>query len=230
MELESLYPVPMGKFREDVEEIIPLHSVKNAYTVKDINGIANTPYFSEKHHQRLMNFAPRLCKERQGQSQEATASEGVVPETFQFKNNPGDASEPVKSCGDLTMAIADEVGEQMDKWTEYMRGQFHYLSQNPESVDIVDFAATAQQWFVVMHPFVKGNGRTSRLMMDFILRSVDLPTPILDDQNRDFFSTQEEWADLVGRGMVNAVQALEACAENPLAIGCKVISSLPPQK
>lgn len=230
MALHKLYAVPNGQYRADVEEIIPLHSVEDAYPVKDILAIANTPYFSEKHQKKLMNFVPRLCNERQSQVPVPKAEAGAVPEAFQFKHNPGDVSEPAKSCGDLTMAIADEVVEQMDRWTEYMKSQFRNLSLNPESVDVVAFAATAQQWFVIIHPFIDGNGRTSRLMMDFILRKAGLPTPVLDDQNRDFFTTKEEWADLVGRGMINTVRALEACVENPSAAGCKVVSSAPPQQ
>ena len=61
-------------------------------------------------------------------------------------------------------------------------------------------AAWTQRTFVSIHPFRDGNGRTSRLLMDYVHRSFGMDPALLVDTNADMFSTQDEWAQTVAAG------------------------------
>ncbi len=203
-----------GTFRTDVAEIIPLHSINNAYTVTEIVNIAKSPYLSAEK-KPLMKFRQRRCEDRPPLS--------VAGPIFR-----ADSVNDYKACGDLTMASENEVIEQMDRWSSYLQKGLQDLSQNPESLDVLKFAAKVQQWFVAVHPFIDGNGRLSRLFMDVVLQEAHLPPPILDDMSLDFFVDVDTWSTLIGHGILNTVEAIEACTESPTRLGCKVVSSTPP--
>lgn len=208
-----LPPERVGRFRTDVAEIIPLHYIDNAYSADDIERIRHTFYVSPTTGKKLMNFELRSCINLD------TTSTG-----FYFRAEDG----TLRACGDLTMVHENEVLEQMDLWANYLRRGLQSLSRSPSEIDIIEFAATVQQWFVVIHPFVDGNGRTSRLLMDLVLNLSGLPSAILNDPNRDFFTTPKEWAQHVGDGLVNAVEAAENCAQDLTRPGCKEVSETEP--
>jgi len=212
----------VGRWRTYVIEYIPVHGVREAYTVDEIDRINHAPYFSSKTGEPLVIYKPVVCKDLPATAQKI--------DELRFKLNSSDPKEPVKACGDLTMAPQEEVMDQMQKWAAYFLNGYRMLVQNPSQIDILSFVSHAQQWFVLVHPFTDGNGRTSRLMMDVVFTRFGLPSIVLDDMNRDFFASADEWAEAVGKGMLNTVQALESCAQNPARLGCEVISSTPPPK
>ena len=72
--------------------------------------------------------------------------------------------------------------------------------------DIVSVAADFQREFVSIHPFNDGNGRTSRLLMDYILRSKGLPPSHLGNPNLDLFLSKSEWRKEVLKGVINAAE------------------------
>jgi prophage maintenance system killer protein len=79
---------------------------------------------------------------------------------------------------------------------------FTWCATHRGSMDPVDFAAAAQQHLVSIHPFVDGNGRLSRLIMDHALQSRGLPTALLGDVNIDYMVSQATWAGEVRRGVM----------------------------
>ena len=74
---------------------------------------------------------------------------------------------------------------------------------------IIEIAAEFQRRYVTIHPFEDKNGRTSRLLMDYIIDSLSqnlpvyqrLPSPHLIDTSRDIFSTPGEWKAEVEKGI-----------------------------
>lgn len=73
-------------------------------------------------------------------------------------------------------------------------------------MDPTELAATAQRRLVSIHPFLDGNGRVSRLVMDSALQSADLPPALLADPNLDFMVTKKAWIDEVRAGVMEAYQ------------------------
>jgi len=70
--------------------------------------------------------------------------------------------------------------------------------------DWARFAAEFQQKYVSIHPFRDFNGRSSRLFMDYILQSGDLPPAHLANTMLDVFSSGEVWAGEVISGVETA--------------------------
>jgi Fic family protein len=87
--------------------------------------------------------------------------------------------------------------------------------------------AKAQRWFISIHPFTDGNGRTSRFLMEWILNSIGLPPPIVEDMNNDIYETEAQWADEIGKGLLKTVEIAEACARQPQSQGCNVVPENP---
>jgi len=69
-------------------------------------------------------------------------------------------------------------------------------------------AAEVQLALVSLHPFVDGNGRTSRLIMDRVLKEVGLPPTLLEDTSNDLYMTPKEWASEIQKGLRTYVEIM----------------------
>jgi Fic family protein len=63
--------------------------------------------------------------------------------------------------------------------------------------DIVNLAILAHLEMVKIHPFTDGNGRTSRLIMNTILKHYQLPPISVDPKNRDLYLASLEKSDML---------------------------------
>ncbi len=141
------------------------------------------------------------------------------------KLDASDVSEPTQ-CGYFTYAPVEEIPPQLSALEAniilLMRTHLAGQSSHHE-FDPVYIAARAQRWYVSIHPFNGGNGRTSRFLMDYILQRVGLPAPVFQDMDQDIMTTEGQWARLVGDGMLHVVEKLEACTVEPQAEQCKEV-------
>ncbi len=135
-----------------------------------------------------------------------------------------DAAGVERQCGYFVYGPRLEIESQLAQWVKNVneRSEAAYESH---SADPLLTAARAQKWFISIHPFSDGNGRTSRFAMDYILESAGLPPPILTDMDTDLLSTESEWATEIGRGMMRTLKILEACANTPSTPGCATVST-----
>ena len=70
-----------------------------------------------------------------------------------------------------------------------------YLDLNDTKLDPVSLAAWTHAEFVKIHPFIDGNGRTARLIMNFQLMSNGfLPVSIAKENRLEYFETLESYA------------------------------------
>jgi len=74
-----------------------------------------------------------------------------------------------------------EIQEQMEQLVEWLNSE-EALSLHP-----VHYAALAHYKLVYIHPFLDGNGRTSRLLMNWILMQADYPAVIIRKQDRQLY-------------------------------------------
>jgi prophage maintenance system killer protein len=81
---------------------------------------------------------------------------------------------------------------------------FAWYADALNTMDPTELAATAQRRLVSIHPFVDGNGRVSRLVMDDALQRAGLPPALLADPNLDIVSTKAAWIEEVRAGVVEA--------------------------
>lgn len=134
----------------------------------------------------------------------------------------------VRQCGYIDYPEPSLVGPQLNLWVDEINRVLRAWNAGDFKIenDPIAVAARAQRWFILIHPFVRGNGRMSRFVMEWILRGVGLPAPILDDMNNDLYSTEEQWKTKVGEGILRAVSEAEACAKTPAAIGCTPVEEI----
>ncbi|MHA1794256.1 MAG: Fic family protein [Promethearchaeota archaeon] len=73
-----------------------------------------------------------------------------------------------------------------------LRAFFSWLDKNENKYSAVDLAGLAHYRFVTIHPFGDGNGRISRLIMNWILYSRGYPMFIIEYKNRNrYYSALE---------------------------------------
>lgn len=69
------------------------------------------------------------------------------------------------------------------------------LSWKKENLNPIEYAAWTHAEFVRIHPFIDGNGRTSRLIMNYQLMMAGfLPVSIMKENRLDYYNTLEEYA------------------------------------
>lgn len=127
----------------------------------------------------------------------------------QYRNVPvrivGTAYEPPSSW---------ELPSQMNDWVAWVREQ-------EGEMETVMLAAIAHHKLVAIHPFIDGNGRTARLIMNLILLRADYPPAIIATVNRRQYYRVLSQADagnavplvnFVGRAVERSLTLyLEAC-------------------
>ena len=127
-----------------------------------------------------------------------------------------------KQCGYIEYAAYEEIAPQLDRWSQAINANTStWYSSNPQG-DVLLTAARAQRWFVSIHPFADGNGRMSRFMMEYVLMSAGLPTPIFSNMDDDLGTAEIDWAKKIGEGMLDTLKNYHRCANDLTAAGCNV--------
>ncbi|RLA82953.1 MAG: hypothetical protein DRG78_05790 [Epsilonproteobacteria bacterium] len=70
------------------------------------------------------------------------------------------------------------------KVNDEMNDFITWLQNNKEDLDPIKLATQAHLKFVTIHPFVDGNGRTARLLMNLILIQNGYPPAVIKVSNR----------------------------------------------
>lgn len=130
-----------------------------------------------------------------------------------------------RQCGYFVYVPETEVTIQLEQMQSDVNARLIRLASAQElsqkEIDPILVAARAQRWFVSIHPFFGGNGRSSRLIMDQILQSFGLPAPQIADVNADLTTSEDLWAAEIAKGIEKTIQTLENCVQNPLTPQCQ---------
>lgn len=87
--------------------------------------------------------------------------------------------------------------------------------------EYIDLVADLQRDLVAIHPVLNGNGRTTRLFMNYLLTKEGLPPVRLVDPFLDVQVSKEEWREYVHKGVLNSAQ-LQADIAHRIRIGLTV--------
>lgn len=131
-------------------------------------------------------------------------------------------------CGVIVYPSPENVRKEVDLWAqstnESLKTWMTLSDQTAAALeDPILTVAKTQRWLVTIHPMMDGNGRTSRLVMDYMLHILQLPTPIIEDMDNDLYFSDEAWAHEVGQGILNSIKVLEMCAQEPSTPGCNEV-------
>lgn len=83
--------------------------------------------------------------------------------------------------GDINVRILGAVKSppQAEKVPKLMKELIEYANANPDRLNPIEFAAMLHYKFVAIHPFVDGNGRVARLLMNLLLMKHGYPITIV---------------------------------------------------
>ena len=73
---------------------------------------------------------------------------------------------------------------------------FNWYNENRKKLHAVELAALSHLKFVTIHPFADGNGRISRLLMNFVLHKYGYPVLNIPYENRSGYYTALERAQV----------------------------------
>ncbi len=138
-----------------------------------------------------------------------------------------------KQCGYIVYPAPEEVGPQINKWLSDVNQATATWKVGASPANMADplaVAARAQRDFVAIHPYDKGNGRVSRFVMEWILKSLGLPLPIIKEMNEDLYHSEAQWADEMGESILRSIKVIESCAADSSQPGCSVVPTTPPPR
>lgn len=86
-------------------------------------------------------------------------------------------------------------------------------SEKGLSEDPIVTATALQSLLNRMHPFSDGNGRTSKSLMDIVLRSLELPIPAFDRFDYDAALPVVEYAQETKKALARSLSIIDSCTE-----------------
>ncbi|MCK6597396.1 MAG: Fic family protein [Bdellovibrionaceae bacterium] len=207
LSLQGLTQFP-GKVRALPEFGLVLNS-KEALTKKQIQGVNS--FSLDSKSKSMISFHPLKCFENQKESITSKyaevngASLPFDPNDWESveKNNFFTDSEGIeKQCGYITYLDPKLVNEELEKWINYVNETISAINEHRLNEDFFLAVSKIQRWFIVIHPFERGNGRASRFVLDYIFKSLGFPTSTLRDMNFDLYTNESEWANEIMEGQV----------------------------
>ncbi|MFN8370243.1 MAG: Fic family protein, partial [Bacteriovoracaceae bacterium] len=115
-----------------------------------------------------------------------------------------------KHCGFLEYPPTESSKESFEKIIHNVNESINGKNQ---SVDPIKTAIDHQIQVVGLHPFNKGNGRTSRWVMDYITLSNDLPPILINDMNVDLSTPEKAYYLKAKRGVHHSLLIMQRCLE-----------------
>lgn len=100
---------------------------------------------------------------------------------------------PVQTSGSsYSPPPPESVPTQMREFGAWL-ASVSVANDNEELSDAILYAAAAHTWFVSIHPFIDGNGRVARLLMNLVLMRHAFPITIVRKENRmKYYDALEE--------------------------------------
>lgn len=130
----------------------------------------------------------------------------------------------IQHCGYISYPAADSINPELQRWSETLQSHTAHWYIGDFKEDPIYTIGQTQSWLVKIHPFVDGNGRISRLIMDLLLESLELPTPLLSDMDNDLYLSESEWATEIGAGILRHLDVLEDCLVHPSKPQCRPLT------
>ncbi len=115
--------------------------------------------------------------------------------------------------GSIWYMKSNRVEKELRRWIDYFNtnASTYINGQNIENDSPIEFLAKAERWFIAIHPFGDGNGRTSRFIQDYFLEKMKLPYVPEGRLSRTFKA--KEYVEHVKSEMEKSVKYLESCLE-----------------
>lgn len=122
---------------------------------------------------------------------------------------------------------AEKVPAMMNEFTDWLSKISVPQQYQYNEIDPLLLACATHAWFVYIHPFIDGNGRTARLLMNLVLIRYGYPITIItkDDRLRYYDALEESQAGdltplvtLVYESVGESIEVYEQAARNQRAL------------
>lgn len=110
---------------------------------------------------------------------------------------------------------SEMVGANLSWIRTFLETNLGLFRQSKAVLAPIALAAVVQKWFVSVHPFSDGNGRTSRAVEDLILANFGLPYVPTGDLQDDAMAEAETYIENTYVRMEAMLGVLERCAAQP---------------
>lgn len=145
----------------------------------------------------------------------AKRKKAIQPEAATLVANMSQSAHP--TCKDksswVNYAPTEEVQRNLDWMRIFIETNLQYYQQNKPKLSPVALATFIQKWFVSIHPFSDGNGRTSRAIQDVLLANFDLPFAPAGDLYVDATAEVETYVQQTYDKIDAMLTVLESCAK-----------------
>ncbi len=158
-----------------------------------VGGKSLTEHLEATNHSRALDYIESLIQKRSFDfsSSDILSIHALILRGIDDENAGRYRTVSVRISGSsVVMPNARKVPDLMD--------EFHTWLIQPHTLHPVAFAGEAHYRLVTIHPFVDGNGRTARLLMNLILLSHGYPPAIIRKRDRLAYISALEKAQLGG--------------------------------
>ncbi|MFN3454594.1 MAG: Fic family protein [Pseudobdellovibrio sp.] len=158
--------------------------------------------------------------------------EGFITPSLVANMNVAPYSCGANLSGTFVKYTPGEQVEQNMNWLILFTKENMRLYKNKKAImPPIELAALVQKWFVTVHPFADGNGRTSRAVQDVLLAHFGMPFAPGGDLQNDIFSDYDQYIEDTYTATQNMLNKLERCAQilednSALPFECKDVNNL----
>ncbi|MDP7141667.1 MAG: Fic family protein [Candidatus Woesearchaeota archaeon] len=139
-----------------------------------IGGKPMREYFEAINHKKAIDFIESIVTEKKEITKEI-----VCKINWFVLDNIEEDEKGIYRLRKVHIEGASFVPPKPDLVPEQMEEFLEWLKENQNKMNIVDFAALAHEKFVFIHPFIDGNGRCTRLLMNLLLMQKGYPSTII---------------------------------------------------
>lgn len=112
--------------------------------------------------------------------------------------------------GEIWYMKSSKVRKELQRWLNDFNSNFEkYLKGETLTRSPIEFIVDSQRWFIAIHPFGDGNGRTSRFIQDLFLKKLGLP--FMPTGRISMLSPRDEYVTRSKQEIKRGVKYLETC-------------------
>ena len=138
-----------------------------------IGGKPLREYFEAINHKEAIDFIESIVKDNKEATKEIVCKINDIILTNIEQDEKG-----IYRLRNVHIEGASFLPPKPDLIPKQMNTYLRWLNKNKEDMNIVDFTALAHERFTFIHPFIDGNGRCARLLVNLLLMQRGFP-PII---------------------------------------------------
>lgn len=153
-----------------------------------IGGKSMREHFEAINHKNAIDFIESIVKEKKGITKETICRINYIVLTNIEKDEKG-----IYRLRRVHIEGASFVPPKPDLIPKLMDKFLSWLNKNKDRMNIIDFVALTHEKFTFIHPFIDGNGRCARLLVNLLLMQKGFPPiVILKTERKKYIRTLEQ--------------------------------------